>query len=174
MKKIFKSWIFIFILGVMLSTSLTSVLAYSLLAPNVGYTPLDSNWKNLNGSEISDVDNALNNLYESISELEFEELYSFAPGTPANFSYTIETNTKNVLVVLSSIWDSSVSEVDSTISLPSNYTEIFDVNMGEMVNRHQGYMHTRAYFMQNAQGTISGRISYRGQIKVFKINRYKI
>ena len=174
MKKIFKSRIFIFIIGVMLSTSLTSVLASSFLASNVGYTPLDSTWRNSDGSEILDVDNALNNLYESISELEYEELYSYAPGTPANFSYTIETNTKNVLVVLSSIWDSSLSEVDSTINLPSNYVEVFDVYMGEMVNRHQGYMHTRAYFMENAIGTISGRISYRGQIKVFKINRYKI
>ena len=173
MKKVFKSRIFIFILGVILSTSITSVLAYSIYASNIGYTPTDITWKNKDGTDMVDVNMALNDLYEKISELDFEELYTFSPGTPANFSYTFETNTKNVLVIMTSIYDASVSEVDSTINFSSNYEQLFDNYMGEMINRHQGYLHARVYFMENALGTVSGRISYRGQLKIIKIKRYQ-
>ena len=58
MKKINKSHIFSFILGVIISGGITGVLAYKLAANQVGYTPSDSTW------QVSDVDNALDSLFD--------------------------------------------------------------------------------------------------------------
>ena len=47
MKKLFKSRIFYFILGVTIAASITSAFAYSFGANSVGYTSLDSSWKTI-------------------------------------------------------------------------------------------------------------------------------
>ena len=56
MKKLFKSRIFIFILGVVLSCSITSVLAYTLFANNIGFSPTDTSWN------VNNVQDALDNV----------------------------------------------------------------------------------------------------------------
>ncbi|MBR1416349.1 MAG: hypothetical protein IJ572_00835 [Bacilli bacterium] len=58
MQKLIKNPIFMFMLGVVISIGITSVFAYSLLAPNVGYTPKDEEW------DVSDVKEALDDLQE--------------------------------------------------------------------------------------------------------------
>ena len=59
MQKLFKSKLFVFILGVSMSLGLTSVFAitYSLFAQDVGFSPTDIKW------DVNNVDDAINNLY---------------------------------------------------------------------------------------------------------------
>ena len=56
MKKILKSRLFFFILGAVIFGT-GSVFAYSILAPDVGYTPKDNAW------EVDNVKSALDDLY---------------------------------------------------------------------------------------------------------------
>ena len=64
MKKIFKNPIFMYILGFVTAIGITSVLAYSIFAPDVGYTPKDGTWKNQDGEVIDDVQSAIDELRE--------------------------------------------------------------------------------------------------------------
>lgn len=52
-----------FILGVTIAASITSVFAYDLFAPNVGFTPADDTWKNKDGSDIENTGEALDDLH---------------------------------------------------------------------------------------------------------------
>ena len=63
MKKIFKSRIFIFILGAILFGGIGVVSAYSILASDIGFTPKDSTWKKSNGEDITNVKDAIDELY---------------------------------------------------------------------------------------------------------------
>ena len=171
MKKILKSRLFIFILSVVMSAGITSVFAYSIFANDIGFTPEDNTWRKSDNSNIENVSDALDNLRSRTSNMTFKELYSYSPGSPASFSYTISSNTKNVLVMLSSIWDASIGEVDSTINIPNDYTALYDLVTAESFGSGKtGYVHARVYFIKNAIGTISGTISYRGSIKILEIN----
>lgn len=62
MKRIFKSRLFFYLLGVITSLSITSVFAYSIFALNIGFTPLDTSWKKQGGEDITNVEDAINNL----------------------------------------------------------------------------------------------------------------
>ena len=171
MKKFINSKLFIVIITAVICISGTAFAASELLAKDVDYTPLDNEWKATDGTDITNVKEAIDDLHKRISNMELSLMYEFAYGTPANYSYTFPAKTKNVLVVISSIRDSSIGESDSTISLPSEYTTLYDLEYGESFGSGRtGIIHTRVYFMNSAEGTISGRISYRGMIKVFQIN----
>ena len=63
MKKILKNPIITFLLGIIISTSI-GVSAYSLFANNIYFSPTDTSWKKPDGSDITDVETALNDLYE--------------------------------------------------------------------------------------------------------------
>lgn len=64
MKKIFrKSNIFSFLLGAVIFGGIVGVSAYSVLANNIGYTPSDSTWKKSNGEDITNVKDAIDELY---------------------------------------------------------------------------------------------------------------
>ena len=64
MKKIIKNNFIPFIFGALIFSGMASVLAYSLLANNIGFTPLDSTWKKVDGTAIENVEEALNELYK--------------------------------------------------------------------------------------------------------------
>ena len=61
MKKIIKNPIFTFILGVISTLGITSALAYSILASNVGFTPTEELW------DVENTDEALNDLHRIIT-----------------------------------------------------------------------------------------------------------
>ena len=68
MKKIFKSRLFFFILGVLVAVTGT-VFAYTYVATDVGFTPTDSNWTANNAKK------ALDDLYEKIKDKKLLVLY---------------------------------------------------------------------------------------------------
>ena len=66
MKKILKSRLLFFLLGAVIFSSAT-VFAYSILAPDVGFTPTDSTWKKEDGQSITNVEEAINELHSKMS-----------------------------------------------------------------------------------------------------------
>ena len=58
MKKLLKNPIFTYILGFITAVGITSVLAYSILAPDVGFTPREESWN------VDNVKDALDDLKE--------------------------------------------------------------------------------------------------------------
>lgn len=65
MKKIFKkSNIFAFILGAIIFGSIGVVSAYTIFANDIGYTPKDTTWKKSNGEDITNVQDAIDILYD--------------------------------------------------------------------------------------------------------------
>ncbi len=67
MKKLFKSKMFFFILGVLVIVTST-VFAYNYVAQEIGFTSNDSNWKNPNNTDIENVSQVLNNLYSRVKD----------------------------------------------------------------------------------------------------------
>ena len=63
MKRFLKSRIFTFILGAVIFSCITLVSAYSLFANNVGFNPTDNTWKNDDDNDITNVQDALDDLY---------------------------------------------------------------------------------------------------------------
>lgn len=65
MKKILrKSNIFAFVLGAILFGGIGVASAYTILANNIGFTPKNSTWKKTDGSDITNVKDAIDELYE--------------------------------------------------------------------------------------------------------------
>lgn len=169
MKKIFKSRLFFLLLGVLIST-VSTVLAYSYFAQEVGFTPTDNSWQDVELNNIDNVSSALDNLYQRINKMNYKEIYSYSPGSPANFSYTFETDTKDVLVILSSIYSIYNNESDSTITVPDGAVELLNFGTTEYLSGRLAGAHSFVYYIKKASGTVSGRISYRGTIKIYQIN----
>lgn len=67
MKKIIKNNLLGFIIGGIVFSSMGVVLAYAVLAKDVSYTPKDSSWKKSNGEDITNVKDAIDELYNKAS-----------------------------------------------------------------------------------------------------------
>lgn len=63
MRKALKSRIFTFILGALIFGSIGVVSAHTILANDIGYTPKDTTWKKSNGEDITNVSEAIDELY---------------------------------------------------------------------------------------------------------------
>ena len=63
MKKIIKSRVFAFVLGAIIFGSIGIVSAYSIFANDIEYTPKDTTWKKSNGEDITNVKDAIDELY---------------------------------------------------------------------------------------------------------------
>ena len=77
MKKLIKNPILTFILGVTLSIGITSVLAYAFSATDVGFNPTDNAWKQNDGSDITNVNEALDDLHLKINSLAFKKVCKY-------------------------------------------------------------------------------------------------
>ena len=170
MKKIFKkSNIFAFVFGIITTTSI-GVVAANLSATTISFEPSDTTWKKTDGTNIQTVKEAIDELYKEKTTFSFNQLYYLGPSSPQDFSYTFTETTKNVLVIISTIRDVSINESDYTISLPNNAVEVYDLTTGESFNGRTGHAHASVYYIPTASGTISGRISYRGAVKIVQMN----
>ena len=69
MKKILKSRVFAFILGAILFGGIGVVSAYGLFAKDVDFTPSDNTWKKETGDEITNVEDAVDELYKMIKNI---------------------------------------------------------------------------------------------------------
>ena len=76
MSKIIKSRIFTFVLGAVIFSGITGVAAYSMFAKDIKYTPSDTTWKKSNGDSITNVEDAIDELYENSNALKTSDLKS--------------------------------------------------------------------------------------------------
>ncbi|MBR1416360.1 MAG: hypothetical protein IJ572_00890 [Bacilli bacterium] len=74
MQKLFKSKLFVFILGVTSVIGITSVFAisYSIIANDVGFTPKDNSW------EVENTKEALDDLHNKINSMAFRRVCTYA------------------------------------------------------------------------------------------------
>ena len=86
MKKLFKSRLFFFVLGVLITVCISTVFAYSYVASEVGFTPQDTNWN------VDNVDTALNRLRANGNVWEIAFLVRIN-GSAFSYLYKTENNT---------------------------------------------------------------------------------
>lgn len=70
MKKIIKNPIFTFILGILIFSGITVVSAYTIFANQISYTPKDTTWKKENGEDITNVSDAIDELYSKSNKFD--------------------------------------------------------------------------------------------------------
>ena len=75
MKKIIKNPIFTFILGALIFGGIVGVSAYTIFANDIGYTPKDSTWKKSNGEDITNVKDAIDDLYSKANSIHFTDSF---------------------------------------------------------------------------------------------------
>lgn len=99
MKRIIKNPIFTFILGTLIFGSIGVVSAYTIFANDIGYTPKDSTWKKSNGEDITNVGDAIDELYNkasnSSSNIDILEFHSSRTSASSSASVTITDLTPN-------------------------------------------------------------------------------
>lgn len=101
MKRIIKNPIFTFILGIILTSSIT-VVAYTTLAKDIGYTPKDNTW------EVDNVKDAIDQLYTKANDkiilnTFYDAIYGEHIGTLSTTEYRSSINLeKGKYIILSS------------------------------------------------------------------------
>lgn len=107
MKKIIKNNIFGFILGAIIFGSIVGVSAYTIYANNIGYTPSDTTWKKANGEDITNVEEAINELYASslstgynTIELKYGDFQQLGNYSTTTKQYTFTTETAGKIIVV--------------------------------------------------------------------------
>ncbi len=102
MKKILKSQLFAFILGMIIASAGTAYAAYSIYSYQVSYTPSNSSW------EVDNVEDALDYVYDHIAELHaemnvsklYEKIITSGYGENLNINYTVPDGVSNLIVVV--------------------------------------------------------------------------
>ena len=98
MKKILKSRLFFFILGAVIFSTV-SVFAYSIIASDVGFSPIDTSWKKQGGEPIENVEEALNDLREILKyNIRVYETGSFSVYMPRGNYVSPKITLKNTYV----------------------------------------------------------------------------
>lgn len=108
MKKIINNPIFTFVLGALIFGGIVGVSAYTILVNDIGYTPSDSTWKKTNGEDITNVKDAIDDLYD-------------------------KTNNKSDLLWINNNKTTGISAFDVNVNL-SNYTQIMVVGYYDTSN----------------------------------------
>lgn len=99
LKKLLKSRLLFFILGLTLASGISAVFAYSYLAQDVGYTPTDTTWQKQGGEAITNVDDALNELKDLLKyNIKVYETGSFSVYMPRGNYVTPTVHLKNTYV----------------------------------------------------------------------------
>lgn len=130
MKKTFrKGYIFSFILGAVIFGGIVGVSAYTILSNNIEYTPTDSTWKKTNGEDITNVKEAIDELYmKKNSNVYFLNGTMTEDSKNLSLNYTADFDGK-VLVVATNVQGRS----NNTVVTHNNETvELVDTNSSEV------------------------------------------
>ena len=99
MKKILKSRLLFFIIGIVISLEVTKVLAYSLVASNVEYIPTETSFN------VNNVSSALDSLYDTM--LNHETVEFIANYAYSHHSLTIEPRDYKYFILTNVFWNST-------------------------------------------------------------------
>ena len=118
MKKVLKSRIFAFVLGAVIFGGLVGVSAYTIFANDIGYTPKDTTWKKSNGEDITNVKDAIDELYTKANS-SFQKSTKYLDLTTIN-TLTFNFNPTIVLVDCIGIprvsWDGVMTYINEKYS----------------------------------------------------------
>lgn len=142
MKKILKSQLFAFILGMIIASVGTAYAAYSIYSYQVSYTPSNSSW------EVDNVEDALDYVYNHIAELHaekgVEKIYERSIlsgyGENINVNYTIPDGVSNIILII-------VREFAFTTFYYANITGEGLVNINETYTSNQGQRNPYNYLL---------------------------
>ena len=87
MNNFFKSRLFAFILGSVIFSGITSVAAYTFFASNIGYTPTDESWKKFNDEDITNIKDALDELYFKLDQIVLDNMGKLTSGVKYEGEY---------------------------------------------------------------------------------------
>lgn len=122
MKKIFsKSNILSFILGALIFGCVAGVSAYVIYAGDIQYTPSDSTWKKSNGENITNVEEAIDALYNisASSNLEYIDNVFTYDGNRAKINYTATQK-----ITLIAIGNGTCTNQNGTTNVSMNTTGV--------------------------------------------------
>ena len=115
-----------FVLGAIIFGGIVGVSAYTIFANDIGYTPNDTTWKKSNGEDITNVKDAIDDLYTKASDNAFcEEWTEITGSTVTNTSY-VYNNSINLykcghVCKLSFALDGTVTNTDYKIITDERY-----------------------------------------------------
>ena len=175
MKRIIKSRIFAFILGAIIFGSV-GVYASSYIAKDISFTPKNTNWKKEDGTDITNVKDAIDDLYikNQLSSVSFIGKNSINGNT--TMTYTFEEDVELGLVIVSASNNGSDSSVyPATIqSLSSgNYKELDNSTSSFYLDEarqagHRCHVYIIEGVKKDAILTVATR--YAGLVQILKIN----
>ena len=161
MKRIIKSRVFVFILGAILFSSIT-VFASSYLAKDISFTPKNTNWKKEDGTDITNVKDALDELYVNTikGEILYEEIvHDTTSLTLKSYEFTEK---RNAILIVSASHGNDLSSYYHQLNTPT-------ISNGEMIElysigalntqitgsggRDDGLMSEYAYLIKANTGT---------------------
>lgn len=162
MKRIIKNPIFTFALGILICGS-TAVVASTMLARNITYTPNDNTWK------VNNVEAALDSLYENKNNVVLYDKKTYDGNVTNNYTFTDKINLG--LVILSA--DNDINDVSyytaNINSLSSgNFESIDDTTATTPGSGHR----SKIYLIKNVEVGAVMNIStrYAAILQIIKIN----
>ena len=181
MKKIFrKSNIFSFLLGAIIFGGIGVVSAYTIFANDIGYTPKDSTWKKANGEDITNVKDAIDELYsKTTTGIQFDYLYSgvedlnelfgYAETTSTHWNY-FRKNSDNTIGMTIANSNNIMSAYTNNLIDFSNYKYILVEY--ELYNNHNSLINTSYFGITDSKNvSIDNFIKYGSVIQVGQTHR---
>ena len=146
MKRLLNSKLFIFILGGIIFGSITGVVAYTINAKDVTYTPKDNNWN------VKNVEEAINDLYLKDKNILTNKLTDVALGG----TIKLENNTHKIIYAV--IF--SYTEGFNPATIINNRTKIESIDGANSEELFYSYNDTtnygiRLYKLTNCENTIN-------------------
>ena len=162
MKKLFKSRIFSFILGAIIFSGITSVAAYSLFAESVGYTPALTSWKKSNGEDITNVKEALDELFLKYhNDNKYIDLSLFKNNKMAATYMVVPTDYDSY----DGTWYHSSSSITYNFSSNSNFEVSVDLVFENGSTGYMGGPKVNFYYNDEFIGNISINDGWGHEIK---------
>ena len=131
--KIFKTRAFAFILGAIIFSSITGVIASSLTASSISFEPTDENWN------VTTVQGALNNLYDERNK-DIRDLLSKTTKDNSCYQHTLVTamfnrSTNNVFIRVKAINAASGCYTNFDIDLSEyNFNSLNSIKVTDLAN----------------------------------------
>ena len=176
MKKIFKSRVFAFVLGALLFGSIGVVSAYTILANDVGYTPKDTTWKKSNGEDITNVKDAIDELYikKQLSSVSLAGKESITGNTTMTYTFQEDIELGLVIVSASNNINDTSYYIATIQSLSSgNYSSLDNSTSSfyldeKTLGGHRSQVYVIEGVKKDAILTVATR--YAGLVQILKIN----
>lgn len=165
MKKIFKSRLFTFVLGAIIFSGITAVSAYTIFANDIGYTPKDTTWKKSNGEDITNVKDAIDDLYDKVNNPRFINV--------ANGNQVFSSGSSPFKMNLTIVDNSMLTNNNNIMTIKSSGKYAFIYSIGSNASPDSGCSYTgwlKIYVNNELKISKSAACDYNVNINTFELN----